>query len=73
MQLYVENVKQHKSNYLHHLKHIIRLTIQYYPADVLLAVSRALRFKVYESGAIENFLKVNAQKRIEIEVLPDKK
>jgi len=73
MQQFVSELKQHKSTYLHHLKHIVSLTVNYHQADVLLAVSRALRFKVYESGAIENFLKVNATKRNEIEVLPHKK
>jgi hypothetical protein len=37
-----------------------------------MAVRRALKYKVYSCGAIENFLSVNAQKKNEIKLFPKK-
>lgn len=73
MNEYVCQVKKHKSNYLHHLRHVLSLKVNYHRDDIIIAVRRALQYKVYEAGAIENFLKVNAQKKNEIKLFPNKK
>jgi transposase len=71
MQQYVEDIKKHNpTHYLYHLKQILSLKAEYYPEDILLAVNRALRYKVYEASSIANFLTVNAQKKNEIRLFP---
>ncbi len=72
MQEYIKELKQHKSNYLHHLRHVLGLKVNYHKDDIVIALRRALKYRVYEAGAIENFLKVNAEKKNEIKLLPDK-
>lgn len=72
MQEYTKQLKQHKSNYLHHLRHVLGLKVNYHKDDIIIAVRRALKYKVYEAGAIENFLKVNAERKNEIKLLPVK-
>lgn len=67
MEEYIEQVKMYKSNsFRYHLSRILQLKVNYQKEDILLAVSRALKYKVYESSSIENFLHVNAQKKNEI-------
>jgi hypothetical protein len=57
----------HKVNsFRHHLSRILQLKVTYQKEDILMAVSRALKYKVYESSSIENFLHVNAEKINEI-------
>jgi transposase len=71
MEEYIREVKKHKSgSYQHHLRCVLRLKVNYHAEDIILAVRRALKYKVYESGAIENFLLVNAQKKNEVKLLP---
>ena len=71
MEEYIREVKKHKSgSYLHHLRGVLSLKVNYHTDDIILAVRRALKYKVYESGAIENFLLVNAQKKNEVKLLP---
>ena len=72
MQEYIKQLKLHKSNYLHHLRQVLSLKVNYYKDDIIIALRRALKYKVYEAGAIENFLKVNAERKNEIKLLPDK-
>jgi transposase len=67
MEEYIAQVKMYKSNsFRHHLSRILQLKVNYQKEDILMAVSRALKYKVYESSSIENFLHVNAQKKNEI-------
>jgi hypothetical protein len=67
MQQYIEQVKMHKDgSYQHHLRRVLSLKVNYQKDDILVAVSRALKFRVYESAAIENFLRVNAETKNEI-------
>lgn len=64
---YIAQMKMHKPNSVrHHLSRILQLKADYQKEDILMAVSRALKFKVYESSSIENFLVVNAEKKNEI-------
>lgn len=73
MNEYICQVKKHKSNYLHHLRHVLSLKVNYHKDDIILAVKRALQYRIYEAGAIENFLKVNARKKNEVKLFPNKK
>jgi transposase len=67
MEEYIAQVKMYKSNsFRHHLSRILQLKVTYQKEDILVAVSRALKYKVYESSSIENFLHVNAEKKNEI-------
>jgi hypothetical protein len=64
---YIAQVKMHKqSSFRHHLCRILQLKADYQKEDILTAVHRALKYKVYESSSIENFLSVNAEKKNEI-------
>lgn len=67
MEEYIAQVKMHKPNSVrHHLSRILQLKTNYQKEDILRAVHRALKYKVYESSSIENFLHVNAEKKNEI-------
>jgi len=71
MEEYIEQVKKHKpTSYRHHLRGVLSLKVNYHSDDIIMAVRRALKYKVYESGAIENFLPVNAEKKNEIKLFP---
>ena len=72
MQEYIQKLKKHKSGtYLHHWRHIISLKANYMADDIIVAVKRALRYHVFESQSIENFLKMNAEKKSEV-IFPKK-
>src|SRR5690606_4913434 len=68
MENYILGIKKHKpSNYAHHWRGILSLKVNYRTEDIIAAVQRALRYRVFECAAIENFLKVNAVKKSEID------
>jgi hypothetical protein len=50
----------------------LSLKANYYHEDIIIAVNRALRFKIYEASSIENFLTVNAQNKTELSLMPKK-
>ena len=60
-----EVIKQKPSSYRHHLRSVLSLKVNYHQQDIILAVARALKYKVYESSAIENFLDSHAEKKNE--------
>jgi hypothetical protein len=67
MTRYIAEVKKHKpSSYRHHLRKVLSLKVNYHQQDIVLAITRALKYKVYESSSIENFLDSCAQKKNEI-------
>jgi len=67
VQKYIQELKANKpKNYLYHLRTILSLKAQYYNQDIIMAVDRALQFKVYEASSVENFLRGYAQKKNEI-------
>jgi len=71
MEEYIEQVKRHKpTSYRHHLMGVLSLKVNYHRDDIIMAVRRALDYKVYEYGSIENFLSVNAEKKSEIKLFP---
>jgi hypothetical protein len=68
MESYIMGIKKHKpSSYAHHWRCILSLKADYRTEDIVAAVQRALRYRVFECTAIENFLKINAAKRSEID------
>ena len=68
MQQYARQIRLYNpTTYLHHFSHLLSLKVSYSPADILRAAGRALKYHVYEAQAVENFLKVNAQKQTEID------
>jgi len=71
MDEYIRQVQRHKpkNSYLHHLRSVLSLKVNYHADDIIIAVRRALKHKVYESGAIENFLSLNAEKKNEVQLL----
>lgn len=71
MVTFIEALKKHKPrNYHYHLKSILALKLYYEVEDILVAVERALKFRVLEAAAIESFLATNAKKRNEPELMP---
>lgn len=66
MEVFIEDIKKHKPrNYLYHLRSILALKYYYDTTDILIAVDRAIKYRVFEARAIENFLAINAKKRNE--------
>jgi len=67
MNEYIVRIKQHKPiTFRHHLRSVLSLKVNYHSDDIIMAVRRGLKHKVYEAGAIESFLEVNARKKNEI-------
>lgn len=66
MTRYIEEIsKQKPSYYRTHLRRILSLKVNYHQQDIVRAVARALKHRVYESSAIENFLNAHAEKKNE--------
>lgn len=72
MERLTEEVKKHKSNYAHHLQGLLQLKINYHADDILIAVRRALQYRIYDIRAIENFLSLHAVTKHAIKILPQK-
>lgn len=71
MTTFIQEIKKHKPrNYHYHLKSLLALKLCYHVEDIVLAVERALKFRVFEVRAIESFLATNAKKRNEPELMP---
>ena len=68
---YIIQIKKHKQvTWRHHITRVLSLKVNYHKDDIIMAVRRALKYKVYEAGSIENFLSVNAEKKNEIKMFP---
>ena len=69
MREYIDQVKRHKpSSWRHHLKSLLAMKVNYRVDDIMVAVRRAQRYKVFESGAIERFLTKNSEPRYSIKL-----
>lgn len=67
MQEYAEAVKRYNpTSWRHHWQRLVALKARYSTADILQAVSRALKYRVYEAQSIENFLSTNTSRQMEI-------
>lgn len=74
MKIFIEQMKKQKhKHYYYQLRSILALKINYEIDDIVIAIKRALKYKVLDSRAIENFLDINAQKKNEVKLLPNKK
>jgi transposase len=69
MREYIDQVKRHKpGSWRHHLKRLLALKVNYRLEDILVAIRRARKYKVFESGAIERFLIQNSEPRYSIKL-----
>lgn len=69
MSEYIEQVKRHKpGSWRHHLRSLLAMKVNYRVEDILVAVSRAQQYKVFESGTIERFLANNSEPRYSIKL-----
>jgi hypothetical protein len=64
MNEYIQQIKRHKPNsWGHHLRGLLALKINYRVEDILVAVRRAMEYKVFEYRAVEQFLANNSEPR----------
>jgi transposase len=69
MSEYIQQVKRHKRNsWGHHLRGLLALKINYRVEDILVAVRRAMDYKVFEYRAVEQFLANNSEPRYSIKL-----
>lgn len=69
MSNYIDQIKRHKpTTWRHHLRRLLALKVNYRTEDILVAVRRAQKYKVFESGTIENFLDTNSEPRYNIKL-----
>ena len=67
MSEYIAQVKRHKAaSWGYHLRGLLALKVNYRVEDILVAVRRALDYKVFEYGAVEKFLFNNSEPRYSI-------
>jgi transposase len=66
---YIDQVKRHKPrSWRHHLKSLLSMKVNYRVEDILVAVRRAQRYKVFDSGVIGRFLENNSEPRYSIKL-----
>jgi len=66
---YIDQVKRHKpGTWRHHLRRLLALKVNYRIDDIMVAVRRAQKYKVFEAGTIENFLDTNSEPRYSIKL-----
>lgn len=64
---FIAQIKQHKSkSWGHHLRNLLALKINYQVEDILVAVQRAQKHKVYDIGSIKRFLENNSEPRYSV-------
>ena len=69
MEDYIDQVKRYKpGSWRHHLKSLLALKVNYRVEDILVAVRRAQRYKVFDSGVIGRFLENNSEPRYSIKL-----
>jgi hypothetical protein len=67
MSEYIEQVKRHKpESWRYHLRSLLALRVNYRTEDIMVAIRRAMKYKVFESGTIEGFLANNSDPRYSI-------
>lgn len=69
MKDYIEQVKRHKpQSWRYHLRKLLFLKINYQIEDILIAVRRAQKYKVFDSATIERFLDHNSEPRYPVKL-----
>ena len=67
MRTFIEQIKMQKPKLYHYqLRKLLALRLNYEIDDIAMAVQRALTYKVLDYSAIENFLSVNAEKKMKL-------
>lgn len=74
MSEYIAQIKRHKpGSWSYHLRGLLALKVNYRVEDILVAVRRAMDYKVFEYGAVEKFLSNNSEPRYSIKLSFKKK
>ncbi|MBT6049468.1 MAG: hypothetical protein HOG49_21940, partial [Candidatus Scalindua sp.] len=69
MSEYIDHIKRYKpTSWRHHLRSLLALKVNYRVDDILVAVRRAKKYKVFEPSAIESFLENNSEPRYSIKL-----
>ncbi|MDO9578953.1 MAG: IS21 family transposase [Bacteroidales bacterium] len=69
MNEYIQQVKRHKpGSWRHHLRSLLAMRVNYRVEDIMVAIRRALKYKVFDSGTIEGFLVNNSEPRYSIKL-----
>lgn len=69
MERYIEQFKQHKpQSWRYHLRGLLALKINYRIEDILVAVRRAEKYKVFDYATIERFLNHNSESRYPVKL-----
>ena len=69
MSEYIKQIKRYKpGSWRHHLRNLLSMKINYRIDDIMVAVRRALQYRVFESGTIEGFLVNNSEPRYSIKL-----
>jgi transposase len=64
---YIDQIKRHKpESWRYHLRSLLALRVNYRTEDIMFAVRRAMKYKVFESGTVEGFLENNSDPRYSI-------
>ena len=73
MSEYIAQVKRHKpESWRYHLRSLLTLRVNYRTEDIMFAVRRAMKYKVFESGTVEGFLENNSDPRYSIRLFKPK-
>jgi len=69
MSEYIKQIKRYKpGSWRHHLRNLLSMKVNYRIDDIMVAVRRALQYRVFESGTIEGFLVNNSEPRYSIKL-----
>ena len=69
MNEYIQQVKRHKpGSWRHHLRSLLAMRVNYRVEDIMVAIRRALKYNVFDSGTIEGFLVNNSEPRYSIKL-----
>jgi hypothetical protein len=69
MTQYIELVKQYKGkSWGHHLRRLLVLKVNYRTEDIMVAVRRAMKYKVFDAGTVESFLENNSEPRYSVKL-----
>ena len=69
MKDYIEQIRRHKeASWGYHLRKLLALKVNYRVEDIVMAIRRAQRFKVYDAATIEGFLDHNSESRYPVKL-----
>jgi len=69
MKEYIQQLRRHKkASWGYHLRKLLALKVNYRVEDIVMAIRRAQRFKVYDAATIEGFLDNNSESRYPVKL-----